>query len=120
MGVERVLRRARADVARLTPAILLIAVAVACWAITAQRMQGMDMGPGTDLGGLGWFAVVWATMMAAMMLPSLVPMALAYAGASRNARSPFKARSALAPRMTSPFCKARPSSSSATPPRIAR
>ena len=34
------------------------------------------MGPGTDLGGLGWFAVVWATMMAAMMLPSLVPMAL--------------------------------------------
>jgi predicted metal-binding membrane protein len=53
-----------------------------CWAITAQRMQGMDMGPGTDLGGLGWFAVVWATMMAAMMLPSLVPMALAYARTS--------------------------------------
>jgi predicted metal-binding membrane protein len=48
-------------------------------------MQGMDMGPGTDLGGLGWFAVVWATMMAAMMLPSLVPMALTYSGASRDA-----------------------------------
>ena len=45
------------------------------------------MGPGTDLGGLGWFAVVWATMMAAMMLPSLVPMALTYAAASRRARA---------------------------------
>ena len=74
-------RRARAGdrVRRIGPAIPLLAVAAACWAITAQRMQGMDMGPGTDLGGLGWFAVVWITMMAAMMLPSLVPMAMAYA-----------------------------------------
>jgi predicted metal-binding membrane protein len=38
-------------------------------------MQGMDMGPGTDLGGLGWFAGVWIGMMAAMMLPSLAPRA---------------------------------------------
>jgi predicted metal-binding membrane protein len=51
-------------------------------------MQGMDMGPGTDLGGLGWFAGVWVTMMAAMMLPSLVPMASTYAGASRDASAP--------------------------------
>jgi predicted metal-binding membrane protein len=87
--MARVLRRARTGTGRLSviPAILLIAVAAVCWAITAQRMQGMDMGPGTELGGLGWFAVVWATMMAAMMLPSLVPMALTYAGASRNARA---------------------------------
>jgi predicted metal-binding membrane protein len=54
---------------------LLIAVAAACWAVTANRMQGMDMGPGTDLGSLGWFAGVWLTMMAAMMLPSLAPRA---------------------------------------------
>jgi predicted metal-binding membrane protein len=73
---------------RSIPAILLIAVAAVCWAITARRMQGMDMGPGTDLGDFGWFAVVWATMMAAMMLPSLVPMALTYAGASRDAGAP--------------------------------
>jgi predicted metal-binding membrane protein len=72
---------------RITPAILLIGVAAVCWAITARRMQGMDMGPGTDLGGLGWFAIVWTTMMAAMMLPSLVPMALTYARTSRDARS---------------------------------
>lgn len=69
---------------RITPAIVLIAVAAVCWAVTARRMEGMDMGPGTDLGGLGWFAVVWATMMAAMMLPSLVPMAITYAGVSRR------------------------------------
>ena len=37
----------------------------------------MDMGPGTELGDLGWFAGVWAVMMAAMMLPSLLPAALA-------------------------------------------
>jgi predicted metal-binding membrane protein len=47
-------------------------------------MQGMNMGPGTDPGSLGWFAVVWLTMMAAMMLPSLVPMALTYARTSRD------------------------------------
>src|SRR4051794_40085725 len=46
-------------------------------------MRGMDMGPGTDLGALGWFAGVWAVMMAAMMLPSLVPMAATYAGRAR-------------------------------------
>ena len=54
---------------------LVIAVAAACWAITASGMQGMDMGPGTALGSLGWFAGVWLTMMAAMMLPSLAPRA---------------------------------------------
>jgi len=78
-------RAARDQLWRITPAILLIAVAAVCWAITARRMQGMDMGPGTDLGSLGWFTVVWATMMAAMMLPSLVPMALTHSGASRDA-----------------------------------
>jgi predicted metal-binding membrane protein len=86
--MERVLGRARADTGalrRIAPAILLVGVAAVCWAITAPRMQGMDMGPGTDLGGLGWFAGLWATMMAAMMLPSLVPRAVTYAGASRTA-----------------------------------
>jgi predicted metal-binding membrane protein len=48
----------------------------------------MDMGPGTDLGGLGWFAVVWMTMMAAMMFPSLVPMSVGYARASRDRGAP--------------------------------
>jgi hypothetical protein len=73
------------------PVLFLVAIAGGCWAVTVERMQGMDMGPGTDLGGLGWFAVVWVTMMAAMMLPSLSPMAVACsrsAGRGRPARSP--------------------------------
>src|SRR5271170_6281540 len=69
-------------------AIALIGAAAACWAITARRMQGMDMGPGTDLGGFGWFIVVWATMMAAMMLPSLVPIVLGYARSGRSEAMP--------------------------------
>jgi predicted metal-binding membrane protein len=68
---------------RLTAPVLLGVAAVA-WMVTANRMEGMDMGPGTDLGGLGWFAGIWAVMMAAMMLPSLVPMAGAYASGERG------------------------------------
>jgi hypothetical protein len=59
------------------PVLFLAAVAGVCWAVTVERMQGMDMGLGTDLGGVGWFAGVWVTMMTAMMLPSLSPMAVA-------------------------------------------
>src|SRR2546421_10300788 len=55
--------------------IVLVAAAVAAWAVTVDRMRGMDAGPGTDLGGLGWFLGVWVTMTAAMMLPSAVPAA---------------------------------------------
>jgi predicted metal-binding membrane protein len=77
---ERALSPARDSAA--WPVILLVTLAGACWAITVKRMHGMDMGPGTALGGLGWFVVVWITMMAAMMLPSLSPMAVAYARAA--------------------------------------
>src|SRR4051812_48154729 len=62
-------------------ALILIAVGAACWVVTANRMDGMDMGPGTALGGVGWFVGIWATMMAAMMLPSLVPMGATYSRA---------------------------------------
>jgi predicted metal-binding membrane protein len=64
-------------------ALFLLGAAALAWVVTANRMAGMDMGPGTDLGGFGWFAGVWAVMMAAMMLPSLVPMAGAYANEGR-------------------------------------
>jgi predicted metal-binding membrane protein len=57
----------------------LLLVAAGAWAVTGNRMGGMDAGPGTELGGVGWFAVVWVTMMAAMMLPSIAPMVLAHA-----------------------------------------
>jgi predicted metal-binding membrane protein len=64
---------------------VLLAIAAVCWAITDDRMGGMDAGPGTPLGGLGWFLVVWVTMMAAMMLPSLAPVALGHARIERAA-----------------------------------
>jgi predicted metal-binding membrane protein len=76
------------------PVLLLAVVAGACWAVTVERMWGMDMGPGTDLGGLGWFAVVWVTMMAAMMLPSLSPMAVASSRAAGGGPMRATARSA--------------------------
>jgi predicted metal-binding membrane protein len=57
-----------------TTALLLAAAAVA-WAVTYARMHGMDEGPGTDLGGLGWYVGFWVTMTAAMMLPSTVRVA---------------------------------------------
>jgi predicted metal-binding membrane protein len=53
--------------------VVLIGAAVVAWAVTVERMGGMDMGPWTDLGGLGWFLGIWITMMAAMMLPSAAP-----------------------------------------------
>ncbi|MBA2642955.1 MAG: DUF2182 domain-containing protein [Actinobacteria bacterium] len=66
---------------RLSPvlvAVVLLAGALVAWVVTIERMQGMDAGPGTHLGGFGWFLGVWVTMMAAMMLPSVAPMVLAF------------------------------------------
>ena len=45
----------------------------------------MDAGPGTDLGGVGWFLGIWVTMSVAMMLPSAGPMVLLFARFSRAA-----------------------------------
>jgi hypothetical protein len=42
-------------IARSRTTIVLVAGAVAAWAVTVDRMRGMDAGPGTDLGGLGWY-----------------------------------------------------------------
>ena len=61
--------------ARSRTAILLVVGSAVAWAVTVERMRGMDAGPGTDLGGLGWYLGIWVTMTAAMMLPSAVPAA---------------------------------------------
>jgi predicted metal-binding membrane protein len=61
--------------ARSRTTIVLVAGAVAAWGVTVARMRGMDAGPGTDLGGLGWYLGIWVTMTAAMMLPSAAPAA---------------------------------------------
>ena len=64
-------------------AALLAAAGLAWWS-TAERMAGMDSGPGTDLGAFGWFTGVWVVMMAAMMLPSLAPTAAVHAALVRR------------------------------------
>jgi predicted metal-binding membrane protein len=58
---------------------LLLTLAVVAWAVTGDRMGGMDAGPGTALGAAGWFVGVWVVMMAAMMFPSIAPMVVMYA-----------------------------------------
>jgi predicted metal-binding membrane protein len=65
---------------------LVLAGALAAWIITVDRMRGMDAGPGTDLGGLGWYLGIWVTMMAAMMLPSAAPMVLLFARVAAERR----------------------------------
>ncbi|MEA2317926.1 MAG: hypothetical protein QOD44_2115, partial [Solirubrobacteraceae bacterium] len=64
-------------------AVLFVAAGVAWWS-TAHRMQGMDAGPGTDVGALGWFVGVWVVMMAAMMFPSVSPTVALYARMARG------------------------------------
>ena len=63
---------------------VLLGGALVAWIVTYQRMHGMDAGPGTELGGLGWYVGIWVTMMAAMMLPSVSPMVLVFARISRD------------------------------------
>jgi predicted metal-binding membrane protein len=41
-------------------------------------MLGMDAGPGTDPGGVGFYVVSWVVMMSAMMFPSIAPMVLTF------------------------------------------
>lgn len=75
---------------------VLLGVAVACWVLTvaliggtsspgamgnSSGMEGLNR-PRTGLGGLGWFSLTWTVMMAAMMLPSLAPMTVAFARAN--------------------------------------
>src|SRR5437660_12933982 len=78
--------RTFAQLSPLRVSTLLVAAALATWVVTVARMRGMDAGPGTDLGALGWFLGVWVTMMAAMMLPSVAPMALLFARVSGERR----------------------------------
>ena len=64
---------------------LVVLAAIAWWA-TDLRMAGMDAGPGTDPGALGFYVTTWVVMMAAMMFPSIAPMVLMYVGLQRGRR----------------------------------
>jgi predicted metal-binding membrane protein len=65
--------------ARLGLVALLFALAGIGWWWTLGQMRGMDNGPWTGLGTLGWFLGVWVVMMAAMMFPSVAPTVALYA-----------------------------------------
>jgi predicted metal-binding membrane protein len=73
---------------------LLIALAAVAWVITSDRMSGMDAGPGTDLGTLGFFLGLWVVMMAAMMFPSIAPMVIVYARIQEGRRAKGQAGAA--------------------------
>ena len=83
-GLAPALAAARA---RLGLVAVLFGAAAVGWAWTAREMRGMDNGPWTHLGALGWFLGLWVVMMAAMMLPSVAPTVALYSQMTRR-RSP--------------------------------
>jgi predicted metal-binding membrane protein len=70
--------------ARLGLVAALFALAGLGWWWTAGQMRGMDEGPWTGLGTLGWFLGVWVVMMAAMMFPSVAPTIALYSRMTRK------------------------------------
>jgi predicted metal-binding membrane protein len=80
---------ARPEIAKPTVAALVVlAVAGIAWAVMVQHsrsmagMEDMDMG----LGPLESFAATWVVMMAAMMLPSAIPVVLEFARTAERRR----------------------------------
>ena len=76
----------RNDLAQAAIVATLLVVAALSWLLTDERMAGMDEGPGTDPGSLGFYVSVWIVMMAAMMFPSAGPMVVAHAKVQRRKR----------------------------------
>ncbi len=64
----------------------LLLLAAIAWAITDDRMAGMDAGPATDPGDLGFWVTAWVVMMAAMMFPSIAPMVVMHARIEQGKR----------------------------------
>ncbi|UQX05239.1 DUF2182 domain-containing protein [Streptomyces sp. RerS4] len=59
--------------------ILVVLIAVPAWVLTIRQAQDMGVEPGTMGMALPLFLLLWVTMMAAMMLPSMAPVALTWA-----------------------------------------
>ena len=80
---------ARQELAKPTIAAwVVLGVAGVAWAVMVQQsrsmagMDGMDMG----LGPIESFTVTWVVMMAAMMLPSAIPVVLEFARTAERRR----------------------------------
>jgi len=69
----------------MAAALVVLAVAAVAWAAMvhhSRAMAGMDMG----LGPIGTFASTWVVMMAAMMLPSAIPVVLEFTRTAERRR----------------------------------
>jgi predicted metal-binding membrane protein len=74
----------RAGASSLRVAGLTLAAAAVAWAVVVREAGGMSSAPGTMGLGAAAFVGLWTVMMAAMMLPALVPLGVLYAGDSRG------------------------------------
>jgi predicted metal-binding membrane protein len=81
----------RPDRRQATLIALLLVLAALGWVVTDEHMAGMDHGPGTDLGSLGFYVMAWVVMMAAMMFPSIAPMVAVYQRVQRKRREQGRA-----------------------------
>ena len=81
--------RSSSGLARLRPglatreAAFLLILAAGAWAATVALARGMAGMAGTMGLGLAAFVPIWTLMMAAMMLPSVSPVASLYARTSK-------------------------------------
>ncbi|MEU7470505.1 DUF2182 domain-containing protein [Streptomyces sp. NPDC044984] len=57
---------------------LIVLVAVPAWVLTIGQARGMGVEPGTMGMALPLFLLLWLTMTAAMMLPSMAPVAVTW------------------------------------------
>jgi predicted metal-binding membrane protein len=78
MEAARLPRLTRIGRGQLVLVGILLVLSLVGWLVTDDRMAGMDAGPGTDPGTVGFYITAWIVMMAAMMFPSIAPMVLAY------------------------------------------
>ncbi|MEU9228354.1 DUF2182 domain-containing protein [Streptomyces massasporeus] len=58
--------------------ILVVLIAVPAWALTIGQAGDMGVEPGTMGMALPLFLLLWVAMMAAMMLPSMAPVAITW------------------------------------------
>ncbi|MCX5381543.1 DUF2182 domain-containing protein [Streptomyces sp. NBC_00091] len=71
---------------------LMALIAVLAWALTIGQARHMGMEPGTMGLALPLFLLLWVVMMAAMMLPSVAPVAITWVrGICRRAAGPARA-----------------------------
>ena len=78
--------RREVDPAAITALVVLV-VAVIAWILTLERSRSITaMNMNVGLGSLQSFATAWLVMMAAMMLPSAVPLIYEFAHKSEGRR----------------------------------